>query len=108
MLIDLERKMFIFDEYIFWKGCFGGKYYSLYFFMLNMNIDKNNVVKKIFIYNINWWFFLFYFFWVIVICVFGELEIFCGKIVCFEVEIILEDDVFLLVSWDRVDGMFSK
>lgn len=69
--------------------------------MLNMNIDKNNVVKIIFIYNNNWWFFL-------VICVFGELEIFCGNIVCFEVEIILEDDVFLLVSWDRVDGMYRK
>ncbi|XP_065922710.1 uncharacterized protein [Magallana gigas] len=42
------------------------------------------------------------------ICVFGESEIFCGKTACFEAEITLEDDVFLPVSWDRVDGMHRK
>lgn len=53
MLIDLERKTFTFDEYTFWKGRSGGKYYSLHSFMLKMNTDKNNAVKKILTYNTN-------------------------------------------------------
>lgn len=42
-------------------------------------------VKKIFNKNNNWWVFF-----VLVICVFGELDVFCGRIVCFEVDILLE------------------
>lgn len=58
-------------------------------------------LKIILTYNNNWWFFL-------AICVFGEPEIFCGNTACFEAEITLEDDDFLPVSWDRVDGMHRK
>lgn len=47
MLQDLERKTFTFDEYTFWKGRSGGKYYSLHSFMSNMNTHKKNAVKII-------------------------------------------------------------
>lgn len=47
MLQDLERKTFTFDEYTFWKGRSGGKYYSLHSFMSNMNTHKKNGVKII-------------------------------------------------------------
>lgn len=53
MLQDLERKTFTFDEYTFWKGRSGGKYYSLHSFVSNMNTHKNNAVKKILTYNNN-------------------------------------------------------
>lgn len=46
MLIDLERKTFTFDEYTIQKARSGGKYYSLHYFMSNMNTHKNNAVKK--------------------------------------------------------------
>lgn len=53
MLQDLETKTFTFDEYTFLKGRSGGKYYSLHYFMSNMNTHKNNAVKKILTYNNN-------------------------------------------------------
>lgn len=46
MLIDLERKTFTFDEYTIQKARSGGKYYSLHYFMSNMNTHRNNAVKK--------------------------------------------------------------
>lgn len=45
MVQDLERKTFTFDEYTFWKGRFGGKYYSLHFFMSNIHIKKTRLRK---------------------------------------------------------------
>lgn len=42
------------------------------------------------------------------ICVFGEPDVFCGRTACFEAEISLEQDVYLPVSWEKLDGNVKK
>lgn len=45
---------------------------------------------------------------VLVIYILGDIKVFCGNIVYFEVEILMEYDVYMLFYWDRVDELVSK
>lgn len=56
-------------------------------------------------------FFLLVFFFLCVflaIYILGDSDVLCGETACLEAEITLEQDVYLPISWDRVEGLSRK
>lgn len=49
-----------------------------------------------------WWFFF------LAIYVLGDANVLCGETASLEAEITLEEDVYLPISWDRVEGLSRK